>query len=133
MRPEPTFQSHSATHITMAVTRAILVFAACLLLVPPVQAQQRAALRVAVAAQPARSTAEQPLLAPSDSSTGSDRGKRILVEAGVGVVVGGVVGGLSARNGDTGTSIDAVATGASVVAGALLGALVGGIVGALWH
>lgn len=109
----------------MAASKAIIVLAGCLLLVSPLHAQQRNALRVGVVAQP--------IYAPIDSTSGGGKGKRILVGAGVGAVVGGVVGGLSARNGETGTSLDGVATAASVAAGALLGALVGGIIGALMH
>jgi hypothetical protein len=109
----------------LAATKAMLILAACLLLVSPLHAQQRNALRVGVVAQP--------IHAQIDSTSGRGKGTRILVGAGVGAVVGGVVGGLSARNGETGTSLDGIATGASVAAGALLGALVGGIVGALMH
>jgi len=111
----------------MRSVRAALSFvlAAFLCVASPLHAQQRAALRIGAVAQP--------IHAPIDSTSGSGKGKRILVGAGVGAVVGGVVGGLSARNGETGTSLDGIATAASVAAGALLGALLGGLVGALMH
>lgn len=109
----------------MIVTRAMCAFVALLLVALPLQAQSRSALRVGVVAPP--------VYVSPDSTAHRDRGKHILIGVGVGALAGGTIGGLSARGGQTGTSLDAVATAASVTAGALLGALIGGVIGALWH
>lgn len=120
--------------IVAAATRiaGVTLLLAALILDPSrTSAQQIAAARAGI--EPiAMSAARVP--AQGYDSVAGDRGSRkshIAIGIVAGALAGGVVGGLSARSSkNTGTSLDGIATAASVTIGALVGLIVGGVIGA---